>query len=180
PPADVRGIRLVGGPPGRPTCHRNSRVRHDDVGLSMSATMVMFPMGVTLALLGIAVLCGLFAPPASAESLAPRMAENIDTAAGLTTDEAHARLTKYGPNEPATARRHSIGADLWHVLANPLVLILVIAAAASAFLGDVVDAGLITTIVIISAAIDMAQTHRSQAAVERLRDRVAPTATVLR
>src|SRR5262249_43361900 len=108
------------------------------------------------------------------------MADNIDPAAGLTTDEANARLAKYGSNEPATTRRHSIGADIWHVLANPLVLILVIAAVASAFLGEVVDAGLITTIVIISAAIDMAQTHRSQAAVERLRDRVAPIATVLR
>src|SRR5208337_628415 len=35
-------------------------------------------------------------------------------------------------------------------------------------------------IVLLSAAIDFAQTYRSQRAIEQLRDRVAPTATVLR
>src|SRR5262249_4195730 len=108
------------------------------------------------------------------------MPANTDATPGLTTDEAKARLAQFGPNEPTTTRRHALGADVWHAFANPLVLILVIAAVASAFLGDVVDAGLISIIVLISAAIDVAQTHRSQAAVERLRDRVAPTATVRR
>src|SRR5262249_3317907 len=108
------------------------------------------------------------------------MPANTDATPGLTTDEAKARLAQFGPNEPTTTRRHALGADVWHAFANPLVLILVIAAVASAFLGDVVDAGLISIIVLISAAIDVAQTHRSQAAVERLRDRVAPTAAVRR
>ena len=63
---------------------------------------------------------------------------------------------------------------------NPLVLILVIAAIASAFLGDKVDAGIIGVIVLLSAAIDLTQTYRSQRAVEKLRAQVAPTATVLR
>src|SRR5208282_5327384 len=42
------------------------------------------------------------------------------------------------------------------------------------------DAGIIGVIVLLSAAIDFAQTYRSQRAIEQLRDRVAPTATVLR
>src|SRR5262252_893257 len=98
------------------------------------------------------------------------MPANTDAVPGLTTDEAKARLAQFGPNEPTAAKRHSLGADVWHTLANPLALILIIAAVASAFLGEVVDAGLITTIVLISAAIDLAQTHRSRAAVERLRE----------
>ena len=54
------------------------------------------------------------------------------------------------------------------------------AATASAFLGDKVDAAIIGVIVLISIVIDLTQTYRSQRAVEQLRDRVAPTASVLR
>jgi len=99
---------------------------------------------------------------------------------GLTAQEAEARLDEFGPNEPATAQHHSFVSDLLHVFRNPLVLILVLAAVASAFLGQVADAGIIATVVLLSAVIDLVQTHRSQKAVEQLRDRVAPTATVLR
>lgn len=99
---------------------------------------------------------------------------------GLTTDEAATRLDQYGPNEPAAAQHHSLFSDLVHVFANPLVLILVIAAIASALLGDKVDAGIIGVIVLLSSALDLSQTYRSQRAVDQLRDRVAATATVLR
>ncbi len=99
---------------------------------------------------------------------------------GLTAQEAAARLDQFGPNEPAAAQRHSVLSDLLHGFRNPLVLILVVAAIASAFLGDKVDAGIIGVIVLLSAAIDFSQTYRSQRAVEKLRAQVAPTATVLR
>src|SRR5215470_13218643 len=100
--------------------------------------------------------------------------------AGLTTSEAGARLKRFGPNEPANVRAHSVLADVWHVFANPLVLILVIAALASAVIGDTIDAAIIGTIVLLSALIDLSQTRRSHQAIDQLRQRVAPTATVLR
>jgi Mg2+-importing ATPase len=99
---------------------------------------------------------------------------------GLTAQEAQARLDQFGPNEPAATKQHSFLSDLLHAFASPLVLILVMAATASAFLGDKVDAGIIGAIVLLSIAIDLTQTYRSQRAVEQLRDRVAPTASVLR
>jgi Mg2+-importing ATPase len=99
---------------------------------------------------------------------------------GLTPQEAEARLDQFGPNEPAATKHYSFFSDLLHSFGNPLVLILVIAAAASAFLGDKVDAGIIGVIVLLSIVIDLSQTYRSQKAVEQLRDRVAPTASVLR
>ena len=112
------------------------------------------------------------------------MSPNPDKAqgaiSGLTTEEAEAKLAQFGPNEPSAAKQHSILADLAHVFANPLTLILLIAAIGSAFLGDAVDAGIIAVIVLLSAAMDFSQTYRSQRAIEQLRDRVAPTATVLR
>jgi len=112
------------------------------------------------------------------------MPTNVDetsaAAAGLTTQEAQARLDQFGPNEPAAKERHSFGAELWHAFANPLVLILVIAATVSAFTGDRVDAAIIGIIVLLSTAIDLTQSYRSQQAIEKLRAQVAPTATALR
>jgi Mg2+-importing ATPase len=99
---------------------------------------------------------------------------------GLTAQEAEARLNQFGPNEPAAAQHHSVFSDLLHAFANPLVLILLIAAIVSAFLGEKVDAGIIGVIVLLSAAIDLSQTYRSQRAIEQLRKQVAPTATVMR
>jgi Mg2+-importing ATPase len=112
--------------------------------------------------------------------MSPSADETQVVITGLTTQEAEARLNQLGPNEPAAAQHHSILFDLLHGFMNPLALILVIAAVASAFLGDKVDAAIIGVIVLLSAAIDFAQTYRSQRAVEKLRAQVAPTATVLR
>ena len=106
--------------------------------------------------------------------------ENSAAATGLTTQEAQARLVQFGPNEPAAKERNSFGAELWHAFANPLVLILVIAATVSAFTGDRVDAAIIGIIVLLSTAIDLTQSYRSQQAIEKLRAEVAPTATALR
>ena len=64
--------------------------------------------------------------------------------------------------------------------ANPLVIILLIAGLASAILGEVTDAAIIGGIVFLSGGINAWQTFRSQRAVSRLREQVAPTATVLR
>lgn len=100
--------------------------------------------------------------------------------AGLTAQEAEARLGKFGPNEPAATQQRSFLSDLLHQFTNPLVLILIIAAVASVFLGDKVDAGIIGVIVLLSATIDLSQTYRSQRAIEQLRKQVAPTATILR
>src|SRR6516164_7868636 len=108
------------------------------------------------------------------------MADAATATAGLTAAEAKRRLDEFGPNEPAASTPHSLLADITHVFVNPLVLILITAALASAFLGETADAGIIALIVMLSAAIDFAQTHRSQKAIAQLRDSVAPTATVLR
>jgi len=112
--------------------------------------------------------------------MSPNSAESQVAISGLTVEEAQARLDKFGPNEPAATQHNSFLSDLLHVFMNPLTLILVIAAVVSAFTGDKVDAGIIGVIVLLSAAIDFAQTYRSRRAIEQLRDRVAPTATVLR
>ena len=101
-------------------------------------------------------------------------------AGGLTSEAAAALFAKFGPNDPAPHEHRSAVLELFHLFANPLVLILLIAAVSSAALGDATDAGIIIAIVALSNMLDFAQTHRSQKAIEQLQARVAPQATVRR
>jgi Mg2+-importing ATPase len=102
------------------------------------------------------------------------------SAQGLTGAEARRRLAEVGPNEPARRRRGAGIAQLLVFLSNPLVIILLIASLASAILGDVVNASIIALMVVLSVVLNFVQTYRSQRAADRLREEVAPTATVLR
>ena len=101
-------------------------------------------------------------------------------AVGLTSEEAAARLSRYGPNGPSSAGRHTLIFELLHLFLNPLVIILLVASGISAVLGQTVEAELIFVIVIFSVTIDFVQTYRSQRAIQRLQDHVSLTATVLR
>jgi len=101
-------------------------------------------------------------------------------AAGLSAAEAEERLARDGPNEVAVHTRASVLRQLVASVSNPLLGILLVAAVASAALGERINAAIIVTMVLLSAAIDFVQSYRSARAVERLRAQVAPTATVLR
>src|SRR5215471_8374890 len=103
-----------------------------------------------------------------------------ETFTGLTSPEAAERLSKFGPNDPAPPRQRSVAAELLMLFANPLVIILLFAAVISGFIGQWLDTGIIVGMVLIGAAINFYQTYRSKIAIENLRARVAPTATVLR
>jgi len=99
---------------------------------------------------------------------------------GLTSREAERALAQYGPNDPAPAHRHSEIKDILLLFLNPLIIILLIAGIVSAFLGEMISAGIIVVMVLLGIAINFVQTYRSQRAVDRLRTHVMPTATVLR
>ena len=102
------------------------------------------------------------------------------SAIGLSSAEAERRFAEFGPNEPVPAK---IAGPLFQFLrfcANPLVLILLVASVTSAFLGQAVDAIIIAAMVVLSVVLNFIQAYRSEKAVQRLRDQVAPTATVKR
>jgi Mg2+-importing ATPase len=99
---------------------------------------------------------------------------------GLTTEEARRRLAEVGPNEPARAPRTAGLVQILLLLANPLVIILLIASAASALLGERVNASIIVVMVTLSVVLNFVQTYRSHRVADRLRDAVAPTAIVCR
>ena len=98
---------------------------------------------------------------------------------GLTSEEAARRLEQFGPNDPAPVRAHSALLAFLQLFLNPLVLILLLAAGISGFTGEPIDAGIIVVVVLLGLGLDFIQTNRSQHTIERLRERVAPAATVL-
>lgn len=92
---------------------------------------------------------------------------------GLASVEADARLKQFGPNDPAPSRRRPLFSELLLLFVNPLVIILLIAAALSGVIGQVLDAGIIAGMVLIGVSINFYQTYRSKSAIESLRARVA-------
>jgi Mg2+-importing ATPase len=101
-------------------------------------------------------------------------------ATGLTSAEAAAKLEEFGPNEPFAAKHRSPIVDLLLLFLNPLAIILLFAAVIAGFLGQKADATIIIVVVTLGNAINFYQTYRSQAAAEKLRQQVLPSATVFR
>jgi Mg2+-importing ATPase len=114
------------------------------------------------------------------ETLERVLAELGSSKEGLSSNEADRRLRESGFNEVAAAKRNTAIAEFIVASANPLIVILLVAAAASAVLGEVADAVIITAIVLMSSGLNFWQTYRSERAVRQLREQIAPTATVRR
>ena len=99
---------------------------------------------------------------------------------GLPKEAAVRRLAHYGPNELQAARHISPWEILFEQFKNVLIIILLIATALSAFLGEGVDAIAILVIVIFAVVLGFAQEYRAERAIEALKEMAAPTAAVLR
>ena len=69
------------------------------------------------------------------------LAEAGGSAHGLSSAEAATRLRRFGPNDLAPPRRFEALREIAHYLANPLVLILLVASGVSAAFGQVVERG---------------------------------------
>ncbi|MCI4679142.1 magnesium-translocating P-type ATPase [Rhodoblastus acidophilus] len=99
---------------------------------------------------------------------------------GLSAAGAAAALRASGPNQVESAKRKRLLFDFLGRFANPLVLILLFAAAVSAFTGDIASFAIISAIVLVSVILDVAQDYQAQNAAERLRAQVSLKATALR
>jgi len=99
---------------------------------------------------------------------------------GLTGAEAAERLARYGRNELEREAPTSPWRILARQFASPVIWLLLVAAAISASLGEVVDAIAISTILAINAGVGFLQEYRAERAVLALRAMTAPQARVLR
>jgi len=119
------------------------------------------------------------AAPITEPSLLTSTTRGVDEI-GLTQIESEERFKQFGPNEPVSARLSSPLIQFIHFCTNPLVLILLVASGVSGVLGQKVDAIIIAAMVVLSIGLNFFQAYRSERAVRRLREQVAPSATVIR
>ena len=111
----------------------------------------------------------------------------VDPAVGLSETEARRRLERDGPNELAARDAVPLWRRIVAQFADPLVALLLVAAAVSALAwivegasGAPVDAIVIVAIVVVNAGIGLVQEAKADDAVASLRDLTAPAAPVLR
>ena len=99
---------------------------------------------------------------------------------GLTPGEAAERLEKCGPNELVEKPRPGFFQMLLSQFNNFLVIILMVAAIVSLFLGERVDALAIMIIVVLNAVVGVIQESKAEAALAALKKMAAPNAQVIR
>jgi len=99
---------------------------------------------------------------------------------GLTGDSAKDRLKQYGPNILKTGDQMPWYMILLHQFANPLVYILIAAAAVKAFFKGPVDAAVIGAVLVFMALIGFIQEMKAKRAMAALLELGAPKAKVRR
>ena len=108
--------------------------------------------------------------------------EKLETAekVGLTSQEAAARVEKYGLNQLEEKPRPTFFAMVIDQLKNFIVIMLIVAAVISFLLGDTIEGSAIMAIVILNAILGVVQESRAEEALAALKRMAAPEAQVLR
>ena len=108
----------------------------------------------------------------------------LDTArSGLSPRQARQRLEQYGPNQLAGAPKKPLWARFLDQLRDPMILVLLAAAALSLISSggeDWVEAVIILVIVVVNACISISQENSAEKALEALQKMSAPLAKVIR
>ncbi|MGD2178666.1 MAG: cation-transporting P-type ATPase, partial [Anaerolineae bacterium] len=103
-----------------------------------------------------------------------------DLDAGLTSDEAKARLERHGLNELAETPRPGFWQLLLRQFRDFVVIMLIVASVVSFALGETVEAGAILAIVILNAVLGVIQENKAEEALAALKKMAAPDARVIR
>ena len=101
-------------------------------------------------------------------------------AAGLSSVEARSRLSQFGPNLFRDHQERSLLLQFLSRFRNPLVILLLVASAISAFTGEMTNFLIITVMVLFSVTLDFVQEHRAGKAAASLRQTVSVRAMVIR
>ncbi|HEV2192245.1 MAG TPA: magnesium-translocating P-type ATPase [Nitrosopumilaceae archaeon] len=115
------------------------------------------------------------------ETSALQLLQSLQTSPdGLTTDQAKARLEKFGPNLLKKQKKSDALTLFLLQFKSPIIIILLFAAALSLFLQDSTDAVIIFVIIFVSSMLGFFQEHRATNAVKKLLAMVRITPTVIR
>lgn len=104
---------------------------------------------------------------------------------GLTSAEAQSRLERDGKNKLAEGKKESLIHRFFRQLADPMIIVLIVAAGVSAVTGIISNEGfadviIILIVVLINAILGVAQESKAEKAIEALQEIAAATSKVIR
>ncbi|MGY1577798.1 cation-translocating P-type ATPase [Streptomyces sp. MN13] len=99
---------------------------------------------------------------------------------GLSSDEAARRLESHGPNELPAEPQVPVWRRVLQQLRDPLILVLLVAAALTIATGDLSDAAVILLVITVNTVVGVVQEVRAEQAVMALSAMSAPAARVVR
>ncbi|MEV0563756.1 magnesium-translocating P-type ATPase [Dactylosporangium sp. NPDC050588] len=98
---------------------------------------------------------------------------------GLSAGEAARRLARYGRNAVSTHQARLLPV-LWHQVRSPLLVLLLVAAVASYFVGEHSDAIIIGVILALSVGLGLVNEYRAEKAAEALHSKISHRALTIR
>jgi P-type Ca2+ transporter type 2C len=105
---------------------------------------------------------------------------DISAVQGLTDSEAEKRLGEFGFNELPSSKKRSLFSIAFDVIREPMFLLLVACGVLYLALGDVREAIMLLGFVFVVIGITLYQEHKTERALEALRDLSSPRALVIR
>lgn len=109
-----------------------------------------------------------------------RLEEFGSSEQGLSQSEAREKLDRHGYNEIEEEKPESILSLFFGNFKDVMIIILLIAAGVSAFIGEYVDAAIILAIVLLNAIISTVQSVKARQSLDALRQMSTPESVVLR
>jgi len=106
--------------------------------------------------------------------------QQVDPEKGLTAQEVETRREKYGLNKLEEGKKKSIAALFLAQLNDPLIYILLLAAAISGFMNEISDMVIIGIVVILNAVIGVSQEAKAEKSMEALKKLSTPKAYAIR
>jgi Ca2+-transporting ATPase len=103
-----------------------------------------------------------------------------DPERGLSAEEAAARLLRFGRNELVEHGKKPPWRLLLEQFTNAMIIVLIVAAAITALLGDLKDTIVILAIVVLNGVVGFVQEYRAEKALDALKRMSSPTARVVR
>lgn len=119
------------------------------------------------------------------EEVSQVLADTASRTDGLSAREAQRRLAQNGPNKLAEARKESLLSRFLKQISDPMIIVLLAAAAISAvtsvYSGEsFADVVIILAVVLINAVLGVYQENKAEAAIDALHSMITPTSKVLR
>ena len=108
------------------------------------------------------------------------MEQLIEEQQGLTSSQAKRLQTQYGKNELASEKKESLARKIFHVICEPMFLLLLVTAAIYFILGEPKDGIIMLAFVVGIISIEVIQEWKTDKTLNALKDLSAPTVKVLR